>query len=288
MPACRTRSWRCATARWAGASPASRCDSGKNRRAPAVSPKTLDWARSAAQRVAQSCGVERIDRATLEAWREDDRAHALPLRRARSRRIRSRPRCRRRLGARRPAGAGDRSICRHARRAHRAGRRRRSARGDDRRRGCGRWVGATCSCWSRRERRPAGPRRRCWKPRRRIRRRHRLCRALRELLSRNAATVVDLSLSRDYLRRAHSGRMVRDPDAARSRVQEDSAARHAGAHIGGWRAGAAWRSPKRQRSTDRPVRSLDGGNAAWQRGRAYVLGRSQDGRRSRRSMAQAL
>ena len=47
------------------------CDSGKNRRAPAVSPKTLDWARSAAQRVAQSCGVERIDRATLDAWRAD-------------------------------------------------------------------------------------------------------------------------------------------------------------------------------------------------------------------------
>src|SRR4029077_5711643 len=47
------------------------CDSGKNRRAPEVSPKTLDWARAAALQVAQSCGVERIDRATLEAWRKD-------------------------------------------------------------------------------------------------------------------------------------------------------------------------------------------------------------------------
>lgn len=47
------------------------CDSGKSRRAPAVSPKTLDWARSAAQRVAQSCGVERVDRPTLDAWRAD-------------------------------------------------------------------------------------------------------------------------------------------------------------------------------------------------------------------------
>jgi rhodanese-related sulfurtransferase len=47
------------------------CDSGKNRRAPAVSSKTLDWARSAAQRVAQSCGVKRIDRTTLDAWRAD-------------------------------------------------------------------------------------------------------------------------------------------------------------------------------------------------------------------------
>jgi rhodanese-related sulfurtransferase len=47
------------------------CESGKSRRAAGVSAKTLDWARQAAQRVAQSCGVERIDRATLEAWRDD-------------------------------------------------------------------------------------------------------------------------------------------------------------------------------------------------------------------------
>ncbi|MGA7791169.1 MAG: rhodanese-like domain-containing protein [Xanthobacteraceae bacterium] len=47
------------------------CDSGKNRRAPDVSPRMLDWARSAAQRVAQNCGVTRIDHATLEAWRAD-------------------------------------------------------------------------------------------------------------------------------------------------------------------------------------------------------------------------
>ena len=47
------------------------CDNGMNRRAPDVSPKTLDWARTAALRVAQSCGVERIDRPTLDAWRED-------------------------------------------------------------------------------------------------------------------------------------------------------------------------------------------------------------------------
>ncbi len=47
------------------------CDSGKTSRAPAVSAKTLDWARHAAERVAQSCGVARIDRPTLEAWRQD-------------------------------------------------------------------------------------------------------------------------------------------------------------------------------------------------------------------------
>jgi rhodanese-related sulfurtransferase len=47
------------------------CESGKNRRAPDVSAKTLDWARTAARHVAQSCGAEPIDRATLEAWRKD-------------------------------------------------------------------------------------------------------------------------------------------------------------------------------------------------------------------------
>jgi rhodanese-related sulfurtransferase len=47
------------------------CDSGKSRRAPDVSADTLDWARQAAQDVARSCGVERIEPATLEAWRND-------------------------------------------------------------------------------------------------------------------------------------------------------------------------------------------------------------------------
>jgi rhodanese-related sulfurtransferase len=47
------------------------CDNGKNRRAPDVSPKTLGWARSAAAQVAQNHGVGRVDRATLDAWRKD-------------------------------------------------------------------------------------------------------------------------------------------------------------------------------------------------------------------------
>ncbi len=47
------------------------CDSGKNRRAPEVSQKTLNWARTAALQVAQSCAVGRIDRAMLETWRKD-------------------------------------------------------------------------------------------------------------------------------------------------------------------------------------------------------------------------
>jgi rhodanese-related sulfurtransferase len=45
------------------------CDGNKNRRAPDVESKTLDWARQAAQRVAERCGIERIDRTTLDAWR---------------------------------------------------------------------------------------------------------------------------------------------------------------------------------------------------------------------------
>ncbi len=48
------------------------CDSGKNRRAAKASPQTRAWAQQAAQRVAQACGVKRIDRATFEAWRRDD------------------------------------------------------------------------------------------------------------------------------------------------------------------------------------------------------------------------
>jgi rhodanese-related sulfurtransferase len=48
------------------------CDSGKNRGAPGISTEMLDWARSAAQDVAQSCSVKRVDHPTLDAWRKDD------------------------------------------------------------------------------------------------------------------------------------------------------------------------------------------------------------------------
>jgi rhodanese-related sulfurtransferase len=47
------------------------CDNGKSRRAPGISAETLTWSRQAAGRVARSCGVTSIDRATLEAWRND-------------------------------------------------------------------------------------------------------------------------------------------------------------------------------------------------------------------------
>jgi len=46
-------------------------DSGKSRRAPDVSAKTVAWARDAARRVAESCGVRHVNRTTLDAWRND-------------------------------------------------------------------------------------------------------------------------------------------------------------------------------------------------------------------------
>jgi rhodanese-related sulfurtransferase len=49
------------------------CDSGMARRAPDVSRDALAWARSAAEQVARRFGVTRIDRATLERWRADCR-----------------------------------------------------------------------------------------------------------------------------------------------------------------------------------------------------------------------
>lgn len=48
------------------------CDSGQDRRAPAVSQDRLAWAKTAARRVAQGCGVESIDRTRLDALRQDE------------------------------------------------------------------------------------------------------------------------------------------------------------------------------------------------------------------------
>jgi rhodanese-related sulfurtransferase len=48
------------------------CDSEKDKRAPRVSAEKLDWAKRAAQRVAQACGVAAIDRKKLDAWRGDE------------------------------------------------------------------------------------------------------------------------------------------------------------------------------------------------------------------------
>jgi rhodanese-related sulfurtransferase len=47
------------------------CESGKARRAPGVSSDGLAWAKSAAARVADRFSITRIDRGTLERWRAD-------------------------------------------------------------------------------------------------------------------------------------------------------------------------------------------------------------------------
>ncbi len=47
------------------------CDSGQNRRAPGLSADNWQWARQAAKRVAESCGVKAIDCAALERLRAD-------------------------------------------------------------------------------------------------------------------------------------------------------------------------------------------------------------------------
>ncbi len=48
------------------------CERGKSRCAPRVSGEQMAWAKSAARRVAQACGVESIDRARLDALRRDE------------------------------------------------------------------------------------------------------------------------------------------------------------------------------------------------------------------------
>jgi rhodanese-related sulfurtransferase len=49
------------------------CESGKARRAPEVSGGGLAWAKAAADRVARRFGVARVDAATLARWRADDK-----------------------------------------------------------------------------------------------------------------------------------------------------------------------------------------------------------------------
>ena len=105
-----------------------RCESGRADRAPPPSPAGVAWAKAAADRVRASLRGRAHRSRNARALARGRGPLALSLRRARSRRVPSRARCRRAFGARRPAGAGDRPICRNARRADRAGRRRRGAR----------------------------------------------------------------------------------------------------------------------------------------------------------------
>jgi rhodanese-related sulfurtransferase len=55
------------------------CASGRNERPPKVSEGALAWARSAAERVARRYGVKRIDRPTLERWQAESEDRTLYL-----------------------------------------------------------------------------------------------------------------------------------------------------------------------------------------------------------------
>ena len=55
------------------------CESGKEKRAPAPSPESLDWAQKAASRVASRHGVRQIDLATLERLRSETSERTLYL-----------------------------------------------------------------------------------------------------------------------------------------------------------------------------------------------------------------
>ena len=107
-------------------------DSGKIKRFTEPSADGLARAKAAAERVAQAIRRHAHRRArALESFRADT-TRTLYLFDVRDpAEYAAGPFARRGLRARRPAGAGDRPICRHARRAHRAGRRPRGARGDD-------------------------------------------------------------------------------------------------------------------------------------------------------------
>ena len=158
MPACRTRWWRCATAPWAGTSPASTCEHGKRHarrpRSPAAASPGPGRGRARGAPLRRRAHRPRDARALAQPRR----TRTLYLFDVRDPdRIRRRPRCRRALRAGRPARAGDRPVCRHARRAHRAGRRRRGARGDDGVVAEADGLDATCSCWSRAAPRPGRP-----------------------------------------------------------------------------------------------------------------------------------
>ena len=193
------------------------CENGKNRRAPSYSAETLAWARKASQRVAQNCGVKAIDRATFETLRADT-ARTLYLFDVRD-------------PAEYEAGHVTGAI---------------SAPGGQLVQATDQYVGTLgarivlvddaevrammTASWLRQmgypevfracrkqERRPAGRRRRCSKPSS-IPEAAIDLESLGELFSRNAATIVDVSLSRDYLKDHIPVRLVRHSHAARRRA----------------------------------------------------------------------
>ena len=262
------------------------CESGKARRGPGVSSGGLAWAKSAAERVADRFGITRIDRGTLERWRADgERTVYL-------------------LDVRDP----DEYEAGHMAGAV-------SAPGGQLVQATDQYVGTLgarivlvddaevravmTASWLRQmgwsevavlveaggeTGRPAAPvLGSAPAPELRID-----GNGLAALIARDQATIVDLSLSRDYLRAHIPGAWF----AIRSRLA------HAFAKIplrgtlvltseDGVLAGLA--ASEAQALVATPVRALDGGNAALARGRAYAdRRRPEDGRRSHRHLAQAL
>ena len=108
------------------------CDKGKTARFPAVTPDGLAWAKPAAGAVARKFDVPCTSMPeTLERWRADETRTTYVFDVREPAEYERRPLSWRDLRAGRPTSAGDRPICRRARRAHRAVRRQRGARGDD-------------------------------------------------------------------------------------------------------------------------------------------------------------
>ena len=241
------------------------CDSGKSRRAPGVSSRRPRLGQVRCRSAWRSrFGIARIDRGDAGRVGAADARHArsicstcaIPAEYAAGH-VAGRA-----LRARRAAGAGDRPVCRHARRAHRAGRRCRGARGDDGVLAAADGLDARWPCWPRPAARPGWPAPPILGPAPPPRAAHRLRQPAR-LIARDDATIVDLSLSRDYLKAHIPGAWF----AIRSRLA------HALATIpvrgtlvltseDGVLAGLA--AAEAAALTDRPVRYLDGGNAAWQ------------------------
>ena len=108
------------------------CDHGKDAALPGHVERRPRLGQSESRRCCAPLRHHLGQRGHRRALARRPKPHDLCFRRARPERIRGRPFPRRAFGAGRAIGAGDRSICRHARRAHRAQRRQRSARGDDR------------------------------------------------------------------------------------------------------------------------------------------------------------
>ena len=95
------------------------CATGKSDRAPNVSSEGLAWAKNGGGKSRAQIRRRAHRPRHARAMARRRHAHDLRLRRARSGRIQSRPSARRDLRARRAIGAGDRHLCRRARRPHR-------------------------------------------------------------------------------------------------------------------------------------------------------------------------